>query len=299
LVEAARVPRPLVPAQLRDKPFTTATARDLGVSKRALQGSEWRHLFREVWVHASVEDSVAVRIAAARLVLGDEGFLCGLTAAWIHGIDVQDRRASLAWMGRPTGSWRRPRAGCLVREITVADDDLHVIDGTRITTPMRTAFDCARWLSLVEAVVVADALAHDGLITPDGFAAYVEAHPGLRGVVRAREVARLMEPLTESPMESRLRLLLIKGGLGVPIAQYEVRDVAGRFVARADFAYPERRVIVEYDGAQHWDQRRQDDRRRDAMRALGWTVLVASRSDYYASPQAFVGSVRRAFAAAA
>jgi very-short-patch-repair endonuclease len=283
---------------LRSAPFTTAQARALGVSKWALRGDEWRHLFRDVWVHASVEDTLSTRVAAAKLVLGD-GFLCGLTAAWIHGIDVQDRRGKLVWVGRPTGSWRRPRAGCLIREISVASDDLQLIDGTPVTTPMRTAFDCARWLSRVEAAVVADALAHAGAITPAGFAAYVEDHPGLRGVVQARRVAGWVEPLTESPMESRLRMLLITSGLGVPIAQFEVRTPAGEFVARADFAYPERRVIVEYDGAQHWEQRRADDRRRDAMRALGWTVLVASRSDYYESPEAFVAQVRRALAVAA
>jgi very-short-patch-repair endonuclease len=256
-------------------------------------------VFRDVWVHVSVEDTLSTRVAAAKLVLGDEGFLCGLTAAWIYGIDVQDRRGKLAWMGRPTGSWRRPRAGCLIRELTVADEDLQQVDGTPVTTPIRTAFDCARWLSLVEAVVVADALAHAGLITAARLAAFVEAHRGLRGVVQARRVAELVEPLTESPMESRLRMLLIRSGLGVPVAQFEVLTPAGGLVARADFAYPERRVIVEYDGALHWEQRRADDRRRDAMRALGWTVLVASRSDYYEAPELFVAQVRRAIAAAA
>jgi len=271
----------------------------LGVSKWALRGGEWRHLFRDVWVHASVEDTLAMRVAAAKLVLGEEGFLCGLTAAWIHGIEAQDRRSGLVWVGRPTGSWRRPRAGCLIREITVAADDLQVVGGTLVTTPLRTAFDCARWLTLVEAVVVTDALAHAGLITPTGFLAYVGTHRGLRGVVQAGRVADLIEPLTESPMESRLRVLLISGGIGVPVAQFEVRTPAGEFVARADFAYPEQRLIVEYDGAQHWEQRRADDRRRDAMRALGWTVLVASRSDYYESPHAFLAQVRRALASAA
>lgn len=264
-----------------------------------MRGAEWRHLFREVWMHRSVEDTLATRVAAARLVLGDEGFLCGLTAAWVYGIDVQDRRGKLVWVGRPTGSWRRARAGCHVREITVTADDVQMVEGARVTTPLRTAFDCARWLSLVEAVVVADALAHARLITPEGLRAYVRSHRGLRGVVQADRVADLVEPLTESPMESRLRMLLIRSGLGVPVAQYEVTDRAGKFVARADFAYPEQHIIVEYDGAQHWEQRRADDRRRDAMRALGWTVLVVSRSDYYDTPQDLVARLRAAFAVAA
>jgi hypothetical protein len=268
------------------------------VSSSALRRDPWRHLFRDVWTHVSTEDTQATRVAAARLVLGAEGFLCGLTAAWIYGVDVQDRRSQLVWMGRPNGSWRRARPGCLVREITVEAGDLICVEGAMVTTPLRTAFDCARWLSLTEAVVVADALAHCGRISAPDFAAYVAAHRKLRGVRQADRVAELVEPLTESPMESRLRMLLISSGVPVPLAQHVVEDGLGRFVARADFAYPEQRVIVEYDGAHHWEQRRDDDRRRDAMRALGWTVLVASRSDYYEHPQAFVAQVRRALVAA-
>jgi hypothetical protein len=294
-----RVPTPFVPEALKRGPFTSAQAKAAGVSSSALRRSPWRHLFRDVWVHVSVEETREMRVAAARLVLGSEGFLCGLTAAWIYGVGVQDRRAHLVWMGRPNGSWRRERPGCMVREITVDSSDLHQVAGTLVTTPVRTAFDCARWLSLVEAVVVADALAHAGLITPAAFAAYVHTHRKLRGVRQADRVVALVEPLSESPMESRLRTLLVNAGFEVPVPQYLVRNARGDVVGRADFAYPEHRIIVEYDGAFHWEQRREDDRRRDAMRALGWTVLVASRADYYEHPQAFLAQLRRAFAAAA
>jgi very-short-patch-repair endonuclease len=249
-------------------------------------------------VHTSVADTLSIRIEAAKLVLGQDGFLCGLTAAWVYGIDVQDQRGLLVWMGRHTGDWRRVRSGCLVREITVESSDLDVVDEIRITNPVRTAFDCARWLPLTEAVVVVDALAHAELITAESFAAYVRSHRKLRGVRQADWVAQLLEPLSESAMESRLRVLLINSGFENPVAQYVVKDRTGNFVGRADLAYPERRIIVEYDGAQHWEQRRADDRRRDGMRALGWTVLVASREDYYEHPQDFMRQVRDAYRAA-
>lgn len=290
---------PYVPEGLRHCPFTIAEARAAGLTFAALKGSEWRHVFRDIWVHTSVEDTTAMRVEAAKLVLGPDGFICGLTAAWIYGVDVQDRRGSLVWVGRRTGDWRRARPGCLVREITVTATDLDRVDGAWVTNPVRTAFDCARWLSLSEAVVVADALAHAGLVSSDAFAAYTRGHRRLRGVTQADRVAALMEPLSESPMESRLRVLLMSSGFEAPVAQYVVRNGQGDFVARADLAYPDRRLIVEYDGALHWEQRRADDRRRDAIRALGWTVLVASRSDYYDDSGPFLAQVRRAFAAAA
>jgi very-short-patch-repair endonuclease len=280
-------------------PFTTAEARLLGVSPTVLAGKQWRHVFRDVWVHDSIEDNMFTRVAAARLVLGREGFFCGLTAAWIYGIDVQDRRGQLVWVGRRTGSWRRARPGCLVREITVDASDLDLVDGSFLTTPLRTAFDCARWLSLSEAVVVADSLAADRLISKDDFNAYTKTHRALRGIRQADRVGNLIEPLSESPMESRLRAMLITAGFRNPVAQYVVTDRAGNFVGRADLAYPDQRLIVEYDGSFHWQQRRDDDRRRDGMRALGWTVLVASREDYYDEPEAFLAQVRRAMAASA
>jgi hypothetical protein len=82
----------------------------------------------------------------------------------VYGTDAQDPRGDLVWIGRRNGSWRKARPGCLVREITVEPSDLAVVHDALITTPLRTVFDCARWLSRAEAVVVADAVAdHGGL----------------------------------------------------------------------------------------------------------------------------------------
>jgi hypothetical protein len=282
------------PDERRFKPFTSAYGAAHGLTRSTLQGPGWRHVFRDVWVSAEVSDTRDLRLAAVRLVLGEGAFICGLTAAWIYGSEVQDRRGDLVWVGCRTSHRLRTRAGCLTREITVADSDLKVVDGVTMTTELRTVFDCARWLSLVEAVVVADALSHAGLVTVEELAGYAATHRGLRGIRQFDRVIDLMDPLSESPMETRVRLLLVFAGLPRPQAQLIVTDAAGRFVARADLGYEEQRLLVEYDGAFHWDQRRADDRRREAMRALGWTVLVISADDYYKTPTATVARVRRA-----
>jgi hypothetical protein len=147
---------------------------------------------------------------------------------------------------------------------------------------------------LVEGTVVADALSHAGLFTRDDLGRYSRSRAGLRGIRQLRRICELMDPRSESPMETRVRLLLVLSGLPTPESQLVVFDRGGGFVARADLGYPTGRVIVEYDGAFHWEQRRADDRRRDAMRALGWTVLVVSREDYYDSPQQIVATVHAA-----
>jgi hypothetical protein len=184
----------------------------------------------------------------------------------------------------------------LVREITVVDRDLEFVDGIWMTNPVRTAFDCGRWLRLTEGAVVADALSHAGLADRDSLRSYYRTHRGLRGVRKVAAILELMDPLAESPMETRVRLLLIQSGLPRPESQFVIRDGTGGFVGRADFAFTEQRVIVEYDGAHHWEQRAADDRRRDAMRSLGWIVIVLSRSDYYETPGETVEKVRRVLA---
>jgi very-short-patch-repair endonuclease len=65
-------------------------------------------------------------------------------------------------------------------------------------------------------------------------------------------------------------------------------------VARADLAYPLYKIAVEYDGAWHWMRHRQDERRRQAMRALGWTVLVFDADDVYRRPERIVSEVAAA-----
>jgi very-short-patch-repair endonuclease len=97
-------------------------------------------------------------------------------------------------------------------------------------------------------------------------------------------------------MESRLRVLLVRAGIHSLRPQVVVRDAD--FTARLDLADEQLMVAAEYDGSDHWMQRREDDRRRDRLRALGWTIIVVSAEDYYSSPTGIITSVRAALAAA-
>ena len=263
-----------------------------GLTRSALRRGPWRHVFRDVWVHEQVEDTRETRVEAVRLVLGKHAFVCGLTAAWLYGIDARDKRWDLVWVGCPTGSRLRTRVGCYTREVTIDVADLDLLNGVLLTTPVRTAYDCARWLAPAERLVVADALAHEGLVTPDELSLYRNNHRGIRNVTRVDEVLQMLEPLSESPMESRLRHLLVAARLPRPTAQHVVRDGSGDFVARLDLAYLGCRLAIEYDGAFHWEQRREDDRRRDAVRALGWTVMVVSASDLQGGGAGVIQRVR-------
>jgi very-short-patch-repair endonuclease len=280
-----------VPDQLRVAPFTTADAAAAGLSQAALQSSPWRHVFLNVWVHRDVAETREMRLAAVRLVLPDHAVLCGLTAAWIHGVDVRREDDLDVHVGFPKGKRLRKRPGLHVCQETLAADDWMVIDGVRVTTPVRTAFDCLRWLRGAERLVVADALTHAELVTVEDLFRYFAGKKRLRNLRRGEALLDDIEPKSESPMETRLRVEMTNSGLPRPAAQFEVRTRCGEFVGRVDLAYPEARLAIEYDGAWHWKQRRDDDRRRARIRAQDWEVLVFDADDVYRTPLAMCAEI--------
>ncbi len=277
---------------LPDGPFTTADAIALGITPTQLQSRNFRQVFRGVWVARGLEDTRELRLAAARLVIPARGRLCGLTASWVLGADVRRLDDLDVHVGFAKGERIRRRPGIEVCQETLDDADIIVIDGVRLTNPVRTVFDCLRWLRMPEGLVVADALTHLGLLTVDELRTYFAAKRRLRNLRVGERLVDLIEPLTESPMETRTRTALITGGLPRPEPQHEVHRADGDFVGRLDLAYPEAKLGVEYDGADHWKQRREDDRRRAAIRACGWEVLVYSADDVFKTPWAMCAEVR-------
>lgn len=228
--------KPHVPEELAQGPFTPAQAAAAGVTKHALRSACWRRVLTGVWVHVDVPDTLELRLAAARLALPPHAVLCDLTAAWVYAGDVRPAGSLDMHVCYPTGRRRRPQPGLVVREEALAPADIWLTGNVRITSPVRTAFDCLRLLRGDLRLVVADALAARSLFTLEELAAYFTAQRRLRNLRIGAALVGSIEPKTESPRETRLRLLLIRHGLPRPVAQWEVRDAAGAFVARLDLA---------------------------------------------------------------
>lgn len=280
-----------IPVALRTVPFTTEQAKAHGLTRRMLQGRpHWRQLFRGVWVHQSVEDCLDVRFHAVALILPSHAVICGLTAAWLYGADVRREDDLDIHVSYPKGRRRRSRSGLVVSQEMLASGDVVTIRGVRVTTPTRTVFDCMRLLRGPEGLVVADAMTHLGRTTVHDIRAYFASQHRRRNVRVAELLIDSIEPLSESPMETRLRIDLEAWGIPRPVAQHEVRTRTGVFVARLDLAWPELKVAVEYDGAKWHDGRQDhDDLRRSRLEAMGWLVIVV-RADDYATRRAEVAA---------
>lgn len=144
----------------------------------------------------------------------------------------------------------------------------------RLTDPVRTALDLARWApGLTEKVAAVDALAFHCGVTVDAVRALARVHLGAHHTRGLPAVLALVNGLAESPRESRVRMAIVLGGLPSPVAQHPVSIDGRRY--RLDLAYPELRLAIEYDGREHRGQlRAHADLLREAdLTRLGWTVL--------------------------
>ena len=88
--------------------------------------------------------------------------------------------------------------------------------------------------------------------------------------IRARELRDRAREMRASPTDAEARLWSMLRGRRMPGVKFRRQHVIAPFIA--DFACPERWLIVEADGSQHATS--PEDRRRDAyLRQRGWTVL--------------------------
>jgi hypothetical protein len=280
--------RAQVPWELEFVPFRGSDAVRRGIISRAmLRGSSWRRLLPDVYVHAEIYDPDDHRMwcRAAAITLPVGGAVDGYSAAFLWGLDLLPRDAPVS-VTVPTGVRLSLHPRRLVRRASLAPEDITTLAGIPVTTPVRTAFDLGRQANRREAVIALDAMCHRHLVSIAEVGEYVTGVPGRRGVARLRERLDLIEPATESPMETHLRLTLIDDGAPPPRAQYEVRDSSGRLIARVDFAYPQWRIAIEYEGDHHRGrtQFRRDVTRLNALREAGWLVLRFTAHDLLQRP---------------
>jgi very-short-patch-repair endonuclease len=197
----------------------------------------------------------------------------------------------------PGGDFRE-QPGLSIHRDLLASDEIGDCAGVPVTTALRTAWDLARWLPTVEAVIALDALASAGRFPPAAVLRIQGRYPRARWRRRVPGVIDLSDPRAESPMETRSRLALVLRGLPRPELQYTVYTTLGEFVARLDMAYPLLKLAIEYDGRGHltaWQQQ-SDARRLNKLDAAGWSVLRFTAPDILHTPDATAAQVREVIA---
>ena len=113
----------------------------------------------------------------------------------------------------------------------------------------------------------------------------------------ARRAACLVRDGVDSPMETRLRLLLVLAGLPEPTVNVIVRGREGEWLRRFDLCYTVLRLVVEYDGRQHAEDTRQwvtDIDRREELDRGRYRLVVVTRDGIYVEPERTLERVRDA-----
>ncbi len=248
-----RMTAPRISPALRDRPFRGRDAVSSGlVSASRLRGQEFRRVLQGAYVPASTVIDHGIRCQAAALLLPSCAALTGHSAAWWYSVEFA-RADAPVMMAMPPGARVDGPRGVKVHRTPAAESDVCIVDSMRVTVPSRACWDAATLSDLSAALVTVDGMLHRGVVSPADLARRLVAGAGIWGVRRAREVFDLADGRSESPPETQVRLLLHRSEIPEPIPQFEVR-LNGRFVARVDFAWPDCRVILEYDGAHHADQ---------------------------------------------
>jgi hypothetical protein len=264
--------------------FRRADARRAGLPVSQLRSARFRRLFHDVYVSADTPLSASVLAKAALSISPVGSHASHHTAACIWGGVVPDQpltHVSTPYPGsrsrrQGVGSHRSPRGSEVVS-----------FGGLRVSSPEQTFIDLATELSLVDLVVLGDSLVRKGRMSVRELS---ESAPGWRGkgCLAARRAASLVRAGVDSPMETRLRLLMVFAGLPEPVINHSWSGAGAGGSMRFDLSYPELLLIIEYDGLQHAKDDRQysrDIERREELDAAGWRIIVIRSADIYANPR--------------
>jgi hypothetical protein len=260
--------------------FTAAQALACGLSRSALDARVRRgQLVREhpsVFTVGGTPQTWERQVMAAVLSVGDPAAASHRTAAELWGLTTR-RGASIEVVTLRWDRVRRPPF--TVHESgDLAENDIVVVDGIPVTTAARTVVDLGanspKWL----VASCLDTGLRKGLLTVGQVYRFIDrvAKRGRRGVGVIRPMIAERESwdgVTESALEDLFRRVVVGAGLRMPEAQYVLEDGNGGFVCRSDFAYPDRRALIELDSEGfHMDREtfRADRIKQNRALSLGW-----------------------------
>lgn len=277
------------------RPFTYAAGRKAGLTPGRLRGSGFRRIFYGVYIATEARRPFE-RIEAAMLVHDCDAFASHSSAARIYDLPIPERLTD----EHVTVFRRKDRHGLRGLQSHLA---LHIgatreMHGIRVSAPWLLFLELASILDLVELVVVGDAMVRARLTTTKELVAAAAQFEG-RHAVLVRRAASLVRAEVDSPMETRLRLLLVLAGLPEPVVNFKVYYEDGRLRYRFDLSYPDLKLIVEYDGRQHRDDLDQWDRdndRDDWFDDNDWRIVKVFSRGIYKEPEKTLDRVRNALA---
>ncbi|MET4003327.1 MULTISPECIES: hypothetical protein [Arthrobacter] len=280
-------------AQLAEAGFgerLLATALDRRLVFRLRKGAYVRAAH---WAALKPWDKDKLRILAHIMTVRGEPVYSYFTAARLHGLFIWNSDARIHVTGASASSGTSGARDVVQHHEAVPVTDSHSLllrtgMSVTVTTLERTVVDCARAGGFAEAVIIGDHALSKGARMAV-MLALVDSMPGRRGVRKARRVLHSLDGLSESPGESRTRLIIAGMAIDQPVLQKEL--LAGGRIYRPDFLWERQKLIVEFDGdIKYFAYERTDkvileERKREKrLMELGWRFVRLEWKDL-ANPQ--------------
>jgi len=278
---------------------TTREALAYGITPDQLRARRITRLTRSVYLREGNREEFQITVEAALAASGAEAALCAQSALRWLGVDVpssaEDGKVHIL-LGRGCRGSRLP---WIQAHRPVIQPEVAVSNGLPVVVPGDAWMQAAARSGVTDLVVMADSLMcrKNPIMSKALLGEYVGQWRGRgrQGYDRARQAYELAEPGTDSPPETRLRLVLVRYGLKQPAVNLRVRTPWGYFLL--DLGYAAEKVGIEYDGAVHVGDVRQmehDHRRRRWLEDHGWRVITVTAADLANDPEGIVASVQLA-----
>lgn len=114
----------------------------------------------------------------------------------------------------------------------------------------------------------------------DDLVRYATDNRGFAGRAKCMRIIPFLTDNVDSPPESQVHVLVMRNGLGKPVANHRVdfNDGGHAFI---DISYPDIKFGIEYQGAYHAnpDQMRSDAHRLNRLRLHGWEIVQVTADD--------------------
>lgn len=265
-------------------PFTRAAGLKAGLTDRQLRSARFTRVLDGVYVASTISISATVMAQALRLVAPTDSFVSHASAARWLGCPLPPLPDEHVTVASRQVRFRRRGVRCHVAR---GGETFYVTPIGRISTAAQCFVELASLLPLVDLVIVGDWLVRRKRVTVEGLRKHCAASAS-PDASSARLAASYVRDRVDSPMETRLRMLIVLAGLPEPEVNLTIRDVDGEPVRRYDLSWPSIRLIVEYDGRHHVERVEQwekDLARREAIEDDDWRILVVTSQGIFDVPE--------------
>jgi hypothetical protein len=284
-----------LPEALAPEPFSVEDAQELGIGPSRLRSQDFHRPFRGVRSLSEAAGTLGLCRAYAPIMQRGQ-FFSHLTAARLYGFPLPPRLQSSDLLDVWAETVQAKTAGVIGHRSNPVP--FRLVEGLPVVDPRHVL------------VQIADQLGHDYLVAAGDYLVrrklpletigtihdVVRESGGVRGIRALRHAMRQVRPGTDSPMETKLRLVLVRGGLREPVIGHTITTEDGAFIGTPDLAYIPERIAIEYEGDGHRTDRRvfqSDIERRELMQEQHWYVIRVVSSHLYPNPAWLINRVRQ------